>query len=193
MDSNKFNIDNILQDSGKSFQKNPYRSEQSNTTTAEQGDRPWHHLAPHQKRIAAFLLDYLSIFLLVAVFYYLFLDFGPILDDYLIDSSGFYTKMALWEQVSFIQWATLLIWIAYGTIMEGSERKATFGKQYMQLQVVDQDGEQLSLGKAAGRNVSKILSQMFWCLGFLWSFWDSDRQTWHDKIVKTYVVEEEVK
>jgi len=193
MNSNKFNIDDILKDSGKPLQKNPFHKQQGQASVNEEGDRPWHHLAPHQKRIAAFLLDYISIFLLVTIFYYLFLDLGPILDDYLIDSSDFYTRMALWEQVTFIQWATLLIWITYGVIMEGSERKATFGKQYMQLQVVDKDGKQLNLGKAAARNVSKILSQMFWYLGFLWSFWDSDRQTWHDKIAKTYVIEEEEK
>lgn len=193
MDSNKFNIDDILKDSGKSFQKNPFQNKEQHAPATEQEDRPWHHLAPHQKRIGAFLLDYIPISLLVAMFYYLFLDFGPIVDDYLIDSSDFYTKMAFWEQLGFIQWTTLLVWIMYGVMMESSERQATFGKEYMQLQVVDKEGGRLSFGKAAARNGSKILSQMLYGLGFLWSFWDSDRQTWHDKIAKTYVVEEEEK
>jgi uncharacterized RDD family membrane protein YckC len=84
-------------------------------------------------------------------------------------------------------------WMLYGTVMESAEGRATFGKQYMQLHVVDDEGKQLSIGKSAARNFSKIISQVFYGLGFLWSFWDADRQTWHDKIAKTYVIEEEKK
>jgi uncharacterized RDD family membrane protein YckC len=141
----------------------------------------------------AFLLDFVPIFLLVVSFYYLFMDFGPILDDFLGESSDLQSFLTFWEQLGFIQWTTLFTWILYGTVMESSERRATFGKQYMQLQVVGKEGEQLSIGKAAKRNFSKIISQLIYGLGFLWSFWDADRQTWHDKIAKTYVIEEEEK
>jgi uncharacterized RDD family membrane protein YckC len=193
MDPKKFNIDDILKDSGKSFQKNPFEDAKRATPVAEPASRPWHQLAPHKNRIAAFLLDFIPIFLLVTCCYYLFTDFGPILDDYLVDSSDIYTRLAFWEQLSFIQWTSIATWILYGTIMESSERRATYGKEYMQLQVVGKEGEQLSLGKAAARNFSKIISQLIYGLGFLWSFWDADRQTWHDKIAKTYVIAEEEK
>ena len=193
MDPNKFNIDDILKDSsGKSFQKNPYREARQEPQKAP-ANRPWHRLAAHKNRIAAFFLDGIPITILVASFYYLFFDFGPVLDDYLVDSSDFGTQRAFWEQIVFIQWTSILTWIIYGTVMESSERRATFGKQFMQLQVVGAEGQQLSLGQAAARNFSKILSQLVYYLGFLWSFWDSDRQTWHDKIAKTYVIAEEEK
>ncbi|MDP6403269.1 MAG: RDD family protein, partial [SAR202 cluster bacterium] len=39
---------------------------------------------------------------------------------------------------------------------------------------------------------SVLLSYLFFpaILDLLWAFWDKDRQTLHDKIVKTYVVDD---
>lgn len=193
MDHKKFNIDDILNEgTKKSFQKNPFRNDDP-VMEPPTASRPWTNLAAHKNRVAAFLLDIVPINLAIVLSYYLFSDFGEICNDYLAGSSDRYTSMAFFEQLSHIQWFTIFVWIIYGAIMEGSERRATFGKEYMKIQVVNNEGEQLSMGKALVRNASKILSQFIYGLGFLWSFWDSDRQTWHDKIAKTYVIAEEEK
>ena len=36
--------------------------------------------------------------------------------------------------------------------------------------------------------VAKIISLLFFCLGYFWMIWDKDSQTWHDKISKSHVI-----
>ena len=50
-------------------------------------------------------------------------------------------------------------------------------------------GDSLSVGWAFVRYVGSIISALFFLLGFLWMLWDEDRQTWHDKMVSTAVVQ----
>ena len=42
----------------------------------------------------------------------------------------------------------------------------------------------VSLNRAIGR----VISEMLFYLGFAWAFLDPKRQTWHDKLAKTLVV-----
>ena len=37
-------------------------------------------------------------------------------------------------------------------------------------------------------SVGGFLSAPFFYLGFLWVPWDADKQAWHDKVFRTYVV-----
>ncbi len=67
----------------------------------------------------------------------------------------------------------------------------TPGNKVMRIKVIDVYGETISSNQALlrliiGYNVN-IIS---YGLGFLWAIWDTDRQGWHDKIAKTYVVTE---
>jgi len=67
---------------------------------------------------------------------------------------------------------------------------ATFGKQVMKIRVQSiSTGEKLTLGEAAVREiVGKFLSSIVFCLGYFWMIWDGQKQTWHDKLVKSVVV-----
>ena len=66
--------------------------------------------------------------------------------------------------------------------------QATLGKMVMGLKVYEMDGTPPDLGTAAVREISKILSAIVCYLGFIWVGFDADKQAWHDKIAKTYVV-----
>jgi uncharacterized RDD family membrane protein YckC len=65
----------------------------------------------------------------------------------------------------------------------------TLGKRAMALRVTGPDGEKPSFGRAALREtIGKLVSLPVFCLGCLWMLWDSEQQTWHDKLAGTHVL-----
>lgn len=46
-----------------------------------------------------------------------------------------------------------------------------------------------NLGSSFLRAVMRNLSEWAFCLGFLWAFGNEARQTWHDKLAKTVVID----
>jgi uncharacterized RDD family membrane protein YckC len=66
----------------------------------------------------------------------------------------------------------------------------TWGRKIVGVKVVSKDtGAPLGFGKAFGRTLLESTISGWLCfLGFLWMLWDSDKQTWHDKIVSSVVV-----
>ena len=69
--------------------------------------------------------------------------------------------------------------------------QGTFGKKAMGIKVVDKNGERLTPGKSTARNLSKLISFVIIFLGFIWILFDKKKQGWHDKLNKTFVVDEE--
>jgi uncharacterized RDD family membrane protein YckC len=82
----------------------------------------------------------------------------------------------------------LSINIAYYVVLTGTYG-ATLGKMVLGLRVVDTNGQKISYGKAALREiVGKWISSVVLGLGYLWVAFDEKKQGWHDKIAGTYVV-----
>lgn len=75
----------------------------------------------------------------------------------------------------------LAFWTLYG---------ATPGKMIQGLKVISTDAqkEQFGLGTSVVRLIGYVISWVVFLLGFLWIIWDKDKQGWHDKMAKTYVV-----
>ena len=85
----------------------------------------------------------------------------------------------------------LLIGIAYYVYFHGSPSGQTVGKKALSIRLVGaDDGGPVGYGAAALRYVGSILSAIPCGLGYLWMLWDSNKQTWHDKIATTVVVPE---
>lgn len=67
----------------------------------------------------------------------------------------------------------------------------TVGKLFFNLHVVTTDHGKPGLGKAFLREViGKLISSIVLNLGYFWIIWDKNKQGWHDKIAKTYVIQE---
>ncbi len=64
----------------------------------------------------------------------------------------------------------------------------TLGKALMGIRVVSTDGHFLTFRQGTIRFFAYWLSAMALFTGFLWSLIDDHRQTWHDKLAKTYVI-----
>ncbi len=62
------------------------------------------------------------------------------------------------------------------------------GKWLMSIRIVKADGTRLGIGTGIVRYVGYTISGLFFSLGYLWMIGDSHKQTWHDKLAKTYVI-----
>lgn len=75
----------------------------------------------------------------------------------------------------------LYFWSSYG----GGQ---TLGMRALNIKVIRTDGTQLDLVGALIRYVGLIISFIVVFLGVIWVAFDAEKQGWHDKIAKTYVV-----
>ncbi len=90
----------------------------------------------------------------------------------------------------------IVIAIILGTLYEplmtarkGARNGQTIGKGLMGVRVVRTDGAPVTAGTSWLRFIIKqLISGSVLYLGFLWALWDKNKQTWHDKIANTYVV-----
>ena len=64
----------------------------------------------------------------------------------------------------------------------------TLGMQSWRLQLERSDGGKVGIKTATIRFFAALISWLPAGLGFLWSLWDKDRLTWHDRISGTRIV-----
>ena len=66
----------------------------------------------------------------------------------------------------------------------------TWGRKLANVKVVGKaTGQPIGFGRALGRTLfAQIISGAICYLGYLWMLWDTDKQTWHDKVVDSVVV-----
>jgi uncharacterized RDD family membrane protein YckC len=76
----------------------------------------------------------------------------------------------------------------YFALMESSSRQATLGKMALGIVVTDMDGKRISFGRAVGRNLGKIISQIILFIGFLMVAFTQKKQGLHDIIANCLVV-----
>ncbi len=69
-------------------------------------------------------------------------------------------------------------------------RGTTVGGIVFNLRVVRLDGRPVDAATSLVRTLVAFLSVVVAGLGFLWCLWDPERQTWHDKVAGTVVVQE---
>ena len=83
---------------------------------------------------------------------------------------------------------TVLLNLAYFSLLESSRRQATLGKLACRLRVTDETGRRIGLGRAVGRNLAKYLSALTLGIGFLMVGWTRRKQGLHDLIAGTLVL-----
>jgi len=78
--------------------------------------------------------------------------------------------------------------LIYWTLMEASRLQASFGKLALGMKVADEHGARLTISRAAGRNLLKLLSALILFIGFLMVAWTRRKQALHDRITNCRVV-----
>ncbi|MEO1938894.1 MAG: RDD family protein [Sulfurimonas sp.] len=133
-------------------------------------------LASIKKRAMAFVIDevLLSFLLIVAMW------------DSFIKASDAQEMILLTNQYLF---EYLLIKIAYQTFFV-MQYGATLGKMAMHIRIIDtQTMDNPSFFSSLNRAIFRVISEMFFYLGFIWGIMDAMRQTWHDKTASTLVID----
>lgn len=80
--------------------------------------------------------------------------------------------------------------IIYHMVMESSAKQATFGKQMLNIKVVDMEGNRITPGTAIARNLCKIFSVLTCFIGYLLAFFNKKQQCLHDMMAGTLVIKE---
>jgi uncharacterized RDD family membrane protein YckC len=133
-------------------------------------------LASKGKRLLSFIID--DLLITVITIFMLWDSILPLQNDMLglamVMNQAFIPIMIL----KFL-YQTFFIWY-YG---------ATIGKLITKIKVIDfENFEQISLFSSALRALIRIVSESLFYIGFLLSYYTESRQTLHDKVAKTLVV-----
>lgn len=133
-------------------------------------------LASNRKRALAYVIDdFLITFIMVLMFWDKIETSGTDLMSVLTVMNAF-----VW-QVLFLKfiYQTFFVWY-YG---------ATIGKIIVKVRVIDFNHfGRVSLLTSAIRSIFRIISEMFFYFGFIFAFISESRQTFHDKVGRTLVV-----
>ena len=78
-------------------------------------------------------------------------------------------------------------WIYY-TLFEASSWQATLGKRIMKIYVADLNGQRVTFGRAALRNISKIISSLTFLVGYFIAGFTEKKQALHDIIASCLVL-----
>ena len=120
-------------------------------------------------------------------------DFVYRLGGFLVDS----VVLALAGQLLFfaisvftVAWlVSVLLGIAYHVYFIASPSGQTPGMRLCRTRAINVDaGQPIDVRAAFVRYIVSLISGMACFLGYLWMLWDPERQTWHDKVARTYVV-----
>jgi uncharacterized RDD family membrane protein YckC len=146
-------------------------------------------LASFFKRFAAYLIDTFPIALVVVIVAMVKFDFGQSFIELSKDAENFSALKTFQMENYIVSTVCLVIWIIYSIFMDCSVHQGTYGKKLLNLKVVNEKGQRLTFEEAFKRNTSKVISSFTFNLGFFWMIFDAKKQTWHDKIAATLVVE----
>jgi uncharacterized RDD family membrane protein YckC len=76
----------------------------------------------------------------------------------------------------------------YEALLTSSSWQGTIGKRVLRLKVVDEAGNRIGFGRATGRFFAKILSSMFFCIGFIMIGFTERKTGLHDMLAGTKVL-----
>jgi len=76
----------------------------------------------------------------------------------------------------------------YEALLTSSSWQGTVGKRVLQLKVTDELGNRIGFGRATGRFFAKILSSMFFCIGFIMVGLTDRKRGLHDMLAGTVVM-----
>ena len=129
--------------------------------------------ATTRSRMLAFVIDdFLVTFIIIAMYWSQIAASGNDLVSVLAVMNEFVWQILI---LKFIYQA-FFVWY-YG---------ATVGKIITKIRVIDFDNlDRVSLPTSITRSILRIISEMFFYIGFIFAFFNDGKQTFHDKIAKT--------
>ncbi|QJE97965.1 RDD family protein [Luteolibacter luteus] len=139
------------------------------------------------KRVMAYMIDVLPIFLLLYFASTKFFGINPFESG----SLGSTPKHPAAVVHLVIAASAFTLWVFYCALAELSPWRGTYGKVIMGIRVrgLDRDNHSLNLKQVSSRNAAKFLSAIPCFLGFFAAFFTNGNRAWHDSLSKTAVAE----
>ena len=135
------------------------------------------------KRMVAFGIDVLLILLVTFFLSFLlkpfFLLFGSLDGSDFFDEHVWIIRLILAFCISFF----------YFCFFQSSSISSSLGQLFCKIKIVDAYENTITFLRAIGRFFAFFLSVITLGFGFLMAFYTQNRQTLHDKICKTYVID----
>ena len=137
-------------------------------------------------RVVSSLVDYVSFYLLIFVFFLIFaVGFGTSIALSTIFGSGLENTMV---SGMIILIASLVLFIfLYIPVCEYAFG-GTLGKLALGLRVVNKHGEYVSFLQAIARQILRVLNALIFYTGILLILFTKDKQTLHDYVTSSYVI-----
>ena len=133
-------------------------------------------LAPLQKRVLAYFIDEILVSVLFALIYLDQLPENISTEETININNSLFIYVVLLK----VAYQTFFVWM-YG---------ATLGKIFLKIRVISTvDLENPSFLWSLNRASFRIISESLFYLGFLWAVLNPKRETWHDKVANTLVVD----
>jgi uncharacterized RDD family membrane protein YckC len=95
--------------------------------------------------------------------------------EFNFDRLGTVIAAAVWLALGIF-----LVQLLYFALFESSRLQATPGKMALGIIVTDMEGKQVSLARALGRNLGKIVSSLIFCIGYIMAGLTAKKQALHD-------------
>lgn len=136
-------------------------------------------LATMQKRGLAFFIDEIIVSFLVILIYFDYFSGMQTLDTNPEDIANIVAAITTPYVILKVLYHFFFIYCY----------SATLGKMAMKIKVVSSENLKPNFGSSALRASMRIISESVFYIGFIWAFFDPIRQSWHDKVAKTVVVD----
>jgi uncharacterized RDD family membrane protein YckC len=120
--------------------------------------------------------------------YRVYAGFRRRLASTLIDGAILFIPALLLDRVTF-QIGGLALELLFVVFFVCSNMRATPGMIVVGIQLVTLDGKTVSVEQAVGRFFASLLSGAILLIGYFMYFWSPRRQTLHDQLARTLVVE----
>ena len=146
------------------------------------------NLASPGYRTLAFIIDYIILFLITCI---IIVQTGliKVSDAEKFDPKTFMESLS-GRNVAMIELSFVAVFLIYNVIFEVGAMRGSPGKRICGLKVVDADGRALPVVKALLRNIGAVTSYNI--IGMVVTgvsfFIGSQRQTWYERLIKTYVI-----
>ncbi len=132
-----------------------------------------------------------DIIVMMAIASVISLIFGPLIGLTGGRESSFLGLISTTLAILWFVTLALLQFLYFGYFWSKDGRSV--GMRWANIRVVRRSkGDEISFLRAGLRgSVGYWLSSVIFYLGYLWSLWDKDKETWHDKAFDTWVVKTE--
>jgi len=97
--------------------------------------------------------------------------------------------LAIGVVIIVIGWILAALYEPLMTGRSGVHNGQTLGMQIAGIRITNLQSGPITKGQAWGRYLFKaFISGLVFYLGYLWMLWDTNKQTWHDKVANTLVL-----